>query len=550
MPSKKTLYISDLDGTLLTNKSGLKDRAAELLKRLAENGTMFTYATARRFGSAGFRMKKAEIKLPVILMNGVIIADGKTGEIISLNGLEQADLSRIKKTAEQYGEAPIVYSFIDGSQKASYLESKKSRVKSYLDDRKGDSSIRSCSSYDELFEGNVHYLTFLNPSFTDEVKKELFGAEKGFAYTEYFDCYRKNELWLEVFSVNASKANAVKKLREMLNPDEVVVFGDNLNDLSMFYAADRAYAVSNAAEELKKTADGIIGSNEQISVPRFIEAEQTEVFAYSPHENVINEPNTARFEKAMAKSAEAAKARAENGQKAGTGAETGAETGSERGIGTLNEKRIHSVLKNYFSNDYDQEAKIGSFYADIVTENGIYEIQTGNFGKLNKKLEVMLSVCHVTVVYPYEKRTRVISADDRSGELLREGRFRYNNSLTDFLLELYRIKSFLTNPNLTICIAELDVERVNYISAKTGKRRKRGAFTKTPLALRREIYLEKPSDYLTLLPEDIPEEFTVKELQKYTKTTDAKLLLEILLYVGAADKIGKKGNAEIYSITL
>ena len=318
----------------------------------------------------------------------------------------------------------------------------------------------------------------------------------------------------------------------------------------MFYAADRAYAVSNAAEELKKTADGIIGSNEQISVPRFIEAEQTEVFAYSPHENVINEPNTARFEKAMAKSAEAAKARAENGQKAGTGAETGAEPGADRGLGTLNEKRIHSVLKNYFSNEYDQEAKIGSFYADIVTENGIYEIQTGNFGKLNKKLEVMLSVCHVTVVYPYEKRTRVISADDRSGELLREGRFRYNNSLTDFLLELYRIKSFLTNPNLTICIAELDVERVNYISAKTGKRRKRGAFTKTPLALRREIYLEKPSDYLTLLPECIPEEFTVKELQKYTKTTDAKLLLEILLYVGAADKIGKKGNAEIYSISL
>ncbi len=542
MPSKKTLYISDLDGTLLTGKSGLKDRAAELLKRLSQNGTMFTYATARRFGPADFRMKKAEINLPVILMNGVIIADGQTGEIISLNGLEHTDLSPIKKAVEQYGEAPIVFSYIDGNQRTSYLESKKSRVKSFLDDLKGDRSLRSCSSCDELFEGNVHYLRFINPSFTDEVKKELFGAEKGFAYTEYFDCYRKNELWLEVFSVNASKANAVNKLREMLNPDEVVVFGDNLNDLSMFCAADRAYAVSNAAEELKKTAVGIIGSNEQISVPRFIEAEQSEVFAYSPHENAINEPNAARFGRAMAKSAEAAKAREEKGKKAG------AESVSERGIGTLNEKRIHSVLKNYFSNDYDQEAKIGSFYADIVTENGIFEIQTGNFGKLNKKLEVMLSVCHVTVVYPYEKRTRVISADDISGELLREGRFRYNNSLTEFFLELYRIKSFLTNPNLTICIAELDVERVNYVSEKTGKRRKRGAFTKTPLALRREIYFEKPADYLSLLPEGVPEEFTVKELQKYTKATDAKLMLEILLYVGAADKIGKKGNAEIYKI--
>lgn len=326
----------------------------------------------------------------------------------------------------------------------------------------------------------------------------------------------------------------------MLNPDEVVVFGDNLNDLSMFEAADRAYAVSNAAEILKETADGVIGSNEQISVPKFIEAEQTSIFEYSPRENVINKPDAARFEKAAAKSAESAKKKTEKNKEGKANAETG--------IGTLNEKRIHSVLKNYFSNDYDQEAKIGSFYADIVTENGIFEIQTGNFGKLNKKLEIMLSVCHVTVVYPYEKRTRVISADDANGELLREGRFRYNNSLTEFFLELYRIKSFLTNPNLTICIAELDVERVNYVSKNTGKRRKKGAFTKTPLALRREIYLEKPSDYLVLLPEGVPKEFTVKELQKYTKTTDAKLMLEILLYVGAVDKIGKSGNAEIYKI--
>ena len=66
--------------------------------------------------------------------------------------------------------------------------------------------------------------------------------------------------------------------------------------------------------------------------------------------------------------------------------------------------------------------------------------------------------------------------------------------------------------------------------------------------MRREIYFEKPADYLSLLPEGVPEEFTVKELQKYTKATDAKLMLEILLYVGAADKIGKKGNAEIYKI--
>lgn len=523
----KTLYVSDLDGTLLSNKSGLKDRSAELLNRLIKNGVLFTYATARRFCSAGFRMAKAGIKLPVILMNGVIIADGESGRVIELNGLENSDLSVIRKAAQQYGESPIVYSFINGEQRANYLESKKKQISSYINDHKGDRTLRPCGSYEELFEGDVHYFVFLDCTFPEKVKKELFGAENGLTYTEYYDHYHKEVLWTEVFSVNATKANAVLRLKEMLNVDEIVCFGDNLNDMPMFEAADRAYAVSNAKEELKQSADGVIGSNEQISVPKFIEAEQTEIFDYTPHESVINAPDIPRFEKAL----ETAKTKERERQ----------------GIGTLNEKCIHSALKNYFSREYDQEAKIGSFYADIVTENGIFEIQTKNFGKLNKKLEIMLSVCHVTVVSPYEKRTRVVTADDISGEILREGNFRTNNSLTEFFLELYRIKSFLTNPNLSICIAELDVERVNYVSEKTGRRRKRGAYTKTPLALRREIYLEKPADYFELLPDELPRgEFTVKELQGFIKSTDAKLALEVLLYLGAADKVGKKGNSEVY----
>ena len=522
----KTLYISDLDGTLFTNKAGLKDRAAEMLKRLSDNGVLFTYATARRFGSANFQMCKAEIKLPVILMNGVIIADGQSGEPIKLNDFGGMDLTEVKNTITEYNETPLVYAFIDGEQRVSYLEHDTRRIKNYLNDRKGDKTLRPCKSYEELFEGDIHYFTFTNPVLPKEVINEVFTEEKGFSSVGYFDHYHKEDFWLEVFSSRATKASAVLQLKEILRADEVVCFGDNMNDISMFKVADRAYAVSNAVEELKEIAAGVLGSNENISVPRFIEKEQAAVFDYTPHENIIKEPDTMRFKTAVEK----AKAR------------------EAVNIGTLNEKCIHSALKNYFSEDYDQEAKIGSFYADIVTENGIFEIQTANFKKLNKKLEVMLSVCHVTVVYPYEKRTRVITASDTSGEVIREGGFRYNNSLTDFFLELYRIKSFLTDPNLTICIAELDVERVNYVSEKTGRRRKRGAYTKTPLTLRREIYLEKPADYKVLIPsrEELPEEFTVKEFQKCVKSTDAKLMLEILLYMGVVDKVGKKGNAEIY----
>ena len=127
-------------------------------------------------------------------------------------------------------------------------------------------------------------------------------------------------------------------------------------------------------------------------------------------------------------------------------------------IGTLNEKTIHNTLKNYYSSEISHEAKIGGFYADAAGENGIVEVQTANFLKLNNKLSKMLRACHVTVVYPFEKIVHNFSINEQTGEVISSSS-RKNNSYSKFFLELYRIKAFLTNPNLTICIAELEINR-------------------------------------------------------------------------------------------
>ncbi len=525
-PSRKTLYVTDLDGTLLTMKAGLKDRAAELIRRLSEQDVLFTYATARRFVSAGPIMQKAGISIPVITQNGVAIVKGDTGEIIAMNDFEPESLEEAKQMIMQYGETPLVYAFIDGEQRVSYLSYDTARTKTYLKDRKGDTTLRPCDSYEQLFEGRIYYFTFFNSIIPIETLNGVFSAEKGFAVNGQMDTYHKDEFWYEVFSAKASKANAALQLKEMLGADELVCFGDNVNDASMFRAADRCYAVSNALDELKAVADGIIGSSECISVPAFVENEQAEIFSYKAEESVIKEPDAERFAAAVKK----------------------AKSREYTNIGTLNEKCIHSALKYYYGEDCDQEAKIGDFYADVVTENGIYEIQTANFSRLNKKLEKMLQACHVTVVYPFERRVRTLNADAKTGEILTEGNYRYFSSYTKFFLELYRIKSFLTDPNLTICIAELDVERVNYVSRKTMRRSGRGKYSKTPTALRREIYLQKPQDYSFFLPDGLSEEFTLAELGKLMKTTDPSIMLEITGYMGVTERIGKKGSAYFYRL--
>ena len=48
----KTLYLSDLDGTLLSGSQTVSDFTARTINELVSRGMVFSYATARGFGTA------------------------------------------------------------------------------------------------------------------------------------------------------------------------------------------------------------------------------------------------------------------------------------------------------------------------------------------------------------------------------------------------------------------------------------------------------------------------------------------------------------------
>ena len=67
-----------------------------------------------------------------------------------------------------------------------------------------------------------------------------------------------------------SKAEAVQKLKQIKGCDRVVSFGDAVNDIPMFEISDECYAVENAVDELKAAADGVIDSNEENGVAKWL----------------------------------------------------------------------------------------------------------------------------------------------------------------------------------------------------------------------------------------------------------------------------------------
>lgn len=264
-----TLYITDLDGTLLRSDTSLSEYSVNTLNSLMERGVMFTYATARSFASASPLVKSLRLSCPAVIFNGVFVIDPKTGKHLIENTYSEECQRMARELFISENIAPLVYSYIDGEEKVSYLENRLDEVKSYVDSRRGDKRLRPVSGYKALFEGDIFYFTVIDPRDIAPLDK-VFTTENGFSRNVQKDTY-DDMIWYEIYDRSASKANAVRQLAELVHADELVCFGDNFNDISMIEAADIGVAVANAVDGLKSAADIIIDSNNNDGVARFIE---------------------------------------------------------------------------------------------------------------------------------------------------------------------------------------------------------------------------------------------------------------------------------------
>ena len=142
-------------------------------------------------------------------------------------------------------------------------------MRHYIESRGADPRFRPLSDRSELYRGDVFYFTCIAERSKLEPLYELFCGEDRFICTLMPETYR-NYWWCEIMPLRASKANAILKLKELWGCERVVCFGDALNDLSMFRIADEAYAVANAADEVKAAASGVIGPNDGDGVARWL----------------------------------------------------------------------------------------------------------------------------------------------------------------------------------------------------------------------------------------------------------------------------------------
>ncbi|MCR5203286.1 MAG: hypothetical protein K6D02_09445 [Lachnospiraceae bacterium] len=220
------------------------------------------------------------------------------------------------------------------------------------------------------------------------------------------------------------------------------------------------------------------------------------------------------------------------------------------GIGTLGEKTTHAVLKNFYEPDTDnQEIPIGKYYADIFRDGEIIEIQTRGLDKLRKKLDAFLPEYPVTVVHPIVHRKNIYWMDKETGEIFDPVKSPKRGNVFHAFRELYKLKMYLNNDNLNICILLIDGDEYRYLNTNPNYRKKHTErFDLLPTSLVDEYVLSDFRDYVSIIPESIPEVFDSKIFAKELKLTrgTASLALNVLHEVNAVKKVGKKGNLILY----
>jgi 5-amino-6-(5-phospho-D-ribitylamino)uracil phosphatase len=244
------MIVADLDGTLLKSDKTMSDYTLSVLRRCRSEGIKVVFATARS-------LKRARPYLGLDANDAIICHNG---------------------AAIYYGRTKISPFCIPGA--LDILRS--------LRDKYPQMMLIANSS-------ETYYVNFDAPAFLKNSKAVLTDFTKlpaqpvesiyaGIDCDERIDEIRSylpanmnirkiRENLILIMNGDAKKLNALKIMAEKFEIDlnDVLTFGDDLNDIGMIKAAGKGVAVENAVDEVKSAADETAASNDDDGVAHFIE---------------------------------------------------------------------------------------------------------------------------------------------------------------------------------------------------------------------------------------------------------------------------------------
>lgn len=288
MPIK--MIVCDMDGTLLTSENKIMPKTLNKLIELQSKGIRVVLASGRsykRLLAYARDLKMYEFDGYLIDVNGTSFYDMKTNERHRIASLEKEDIQEINQFFSsfnvelQYSQDDGVYTYltdsiydikrmIRGEMKLPEDYPWMSGMYSWLADfRDGYPNMRMIRDLKDAPTSCNKMSIVQDPQYMEFVKEIVQNSEISNHYEFVASDHRK----LEVTKKGVNKGNALNKLMEHLciNNDEVIVFGDSENDISMFIDKPYSVAMSNSLVVTKEQANYLTGGNNDEGIYQLLE---------------------------------------------------------------------------------------------------------------------------------------------------------------------------------------------------------------------------------------------------------------------------------------
>ncbi len=247
------MIASDLDGTLLKKDWSISSYNIEVIKEAEKKGIRWITVTGRSFGGAHPILSKYDIKCDYVLMNGAEFRTAEGNIIFS----ESMDAQKAKVVCKRLQDEEIDFEINtdrgdfmtkEGNPFAEYLKDGVEQL--FVDKHKIRKILCFCQDIQKL----------------DRLKKDIY-KELGLSVLSSFDTN------MEVTAPLAKKGIMLRKAADYygLKAEEIAVFGDGENDISMFQSFPVSFAMKNGVEQLKNIAAHTTRySNEEDGVGRTV----------------------------------------------------------------------------------------------------------------------------------------------------------------------------------------------------------------------------------------------------------------------------------------
>lgn len=260
------LIISDMDGTLLNKKQQLSSETINTLKQVQQQGIGVVLASGRGLRDLLYFGKQLELYnyslSGYITLNGLELYDSKKKNLIKHQRLTYKDVLIFNEISMTY-EIPLILFY----ETNSYLLNSNSINKTYLVDTSclEKSNLEQIKSLDEN-----KLLKIVLCAHEDSIEKMLKSLDK--KIFETYEICKVEKQWVEINPKGIHKGLGVLDYLKYyhITKEEIVVFGNGENDISMLSQTKNSVAVENAQDLVKKQANYLCQSNLDDGVAKFI----------------------------------------------------------------------------------------------------------------------------------------------------------------------------------------------------------------------------------------------------------------------------------------